>query len=247
MTRLSYQEQLAQTHDELTKHGKQNKESQRGMRHNSLWIVGWAFIGMLYSFLQVQPLLLGIGVGVAVFFGGVFARFRGWRIFEWIVSFYISVAIAHHFIMSEAVQPIWAKWGIGLLLGFFFFSAYWSMKDMYHVFFYAHRNADQNTQRLQSRLIGHRQAYAKRTTKTQRHRNKSGSADFTENEWMDLCFHYDYTCLRCSRREPEIMITPDHVVPLARGGTNTIDNIQPLCLQCNVAKNARFADYRGGQ
>jgi hypothetical protein len=39
-------------------------------------------------------------------------------------------------------------------------------------------------------------------------------------------------------------LTPDHVVPVTLGGPNTIDNIQPLCRPCNMAKYRTPADYR---
>jgi 5-methylcytosine-specific restriction endonuclease McrA len=35
----------------------------------------------------------------------------------------------------------------------------------------------------------------------------------------------------------------DHIVPLSLGGTNYISNIQPLCVSCNVKKNARIVNY----
>lgn len=39
-------------------------------------------------------------------------------------------------------------------------------------------------------------------------------------------------------------LTPDHVVPLGKGGSNDISNIQPLCLPCNLKKHNRCTDYR---
>jgi 5-methylcytosine-specific restriction endonuclease McrA len=34
-------------------------------------------------------------------------------------------------------------------------------------------------------------------------------------------------------------LTVDHVVPIARGGTPTPENLQVLCRSCNSAKGAR--------
>ena len=67
---------------------------------------------------------------------------------------------------------------------------------------------------------------------------------FTSREWKKLCKHYHHTCLCCGRHEPEIKLTADHVVPLSKGGTNSIDNIQPLCQSCNSSKHRKTIDYR---
>lgn len=70
------------------------------------------------------------------------------------------------------------------------------------------------------------------------------SDTFTAAEWQALKARYNYTCLRCGRREPEIKLTVDHVVPISKGGAGTIDNIQPLCKPCNSAKHDAIIDYR---
>lgn len=67
---------------------------------------------------------------------------------------------------------------------------------------------------------------------------------FTSAEWLALKQRYDYHCLRCGKREPEIKLSVDHVIPLSKGGANTIDNIQPLCKACNTAKHIATTDYR---
>lgn len=41
-------------------------------------------------------------------------------------------------------------------------------------------------------------------------------------------------------------MTARHVIPLAKGGENTVENMQPLCRNCNSAKGVDNADYRGG-
>lgn len=77
-----------------------------------------------------------------------------------------------------------------------------------------------------------------------RARIQQASGSFTSKEWKKLCKQYNYTCLCCGKREPEIKLTVDHVVPLSKGGTNFIDNIQPLCQSCNSSKHRRTIDYR---
>jgi len=67
---------------------------------------------------------------------------------------------------------------------------------------------------------------------------------YTASEWKALCAEYDYKCVKCGRQVP---LTVDHVIPLSKGGRNSIDNIQPLCLPCNSGKKDRIADYRTGK
>jgi len=67
---------------------------------------------------------------------------------------------------------------------------------------------------------------------------------FTAQEWEDLKGKYNHTCLRCGRSEPEITLTRDHIKPVELGGTNSIDNIQPLCMSCNSSKKKQEIDYR---
>lgn len=67
---------------------------------------------------------------------------------------------------------------------------------------------------------------------------------YTKQEWQELCELYNYQCLRCGRYEPEIKLTVDHVLPVSKGGASNIDNIQPLCKQCNSGKCNRYVDYR---
>lgn len=66
----------------------------------------------------------------------------------------------------------------------------------------------------------------------------------TEIEWISIKTEYEHMCLCCRRREPDIKLEPDHVVPIARGGCNLASNIQPLCRSCNARKHARTIDYR---
>jgi 5-methylcytosine-specific restriction endonuclease McrA len=60
-------------------------------------------------------------------------------------------------------------------------------------------------------------------------------------EWRALLKKYAYRCLCCGY---EGILTVDHIIPLALGGSNSIDNIQPLCFNCNARKGATIVDYR---
>lgn len=64
---------------------------------------------------------------------------------------------------------------------------------------------------------------------------------FSNREWRALCAFYAHICLCCHVVKP---LVPDHIVPTAKGGVGTIDNIQPLCLACNARKHTDTTDYR---
>jgi Restriction endonuclease len=83
----------------------------------------------------------------------------------------------------------------------------------------------------QSRLRGH----------NYRARLQQAEGRFTTQQWKALCAKYGNICLSCGR---QALLTPDHVIPLSRGGSNRIDNIQPLCGNCNSQKGTRSIDYR---
>ena len=83
-----------------------------------------------------------------------------------------------------------------------------------------------------------------------RHRRRArlvgNGGSFTSKEWTALLEACGHACLCCGNKEPDIKLTVDHVVPLCRGGVNSIVNIQPLCMECNKNKFTKTTDYRKG-
>jgi len=64
----------------------------------------------------------------------------------------------------------------------------------------------------------------------------------SKEEWEELKKKYNHTCQICGKKEPfdnqvYRFLTEDHIIPLSKGGMNTIENIQPLCLSCNSRKS----------
>lgn len=74
-----------------------------------------------------------------------------------------------------------------------------------------------------------------------RRRNADGTHVFAE--WETLKAQYNWICPSCGKREPEIKLTEDHIVPLSKGGSDNIENIQPLCRSCNSKKSTKIFKY----
>jgi len=74
-----------------------------------------------------------------------------------------------------------------------------------------------------------------------RRRRDKNRGEFTYEEWQEILNKYDHQCLSCGSTE---RLEADHIVPLALGGRNEADNIQPLCRTCNASKHTKIIDYR---
>lgn len=84
---------------------------------------------------------------------------------------------------------------------------------------------------------------AKEDKRKRRNRELNAEGFHTNEQWENLKKRYKYTCLCCKKQEPEIKLTEDHIIPLSRGGSDYIKNIQPLCQSCNSRKHTKTIKY----
>lgn len=62
-------------------------------------------------------------------------------------------------------------------------------------------------------------------------------------EWELLKAQYNWVCPDCKKQEPKIKLSIDHIIPLSKGGSDNIENIQPLCRGCNSKKHTKIIKY----
>lgn len=77
-----------------------------------------------------------------------------------------------------------------------------------------------------------------------RAKKTQAGGSYTALEWFELCKFYGFLCLKCGDSFPFVELTVDHILPISKGGTSFIHNLQPLCLNCNRIKGNQEIDYR---
>lgn len=82
--------------------------------------------------------------------------------------------------------------------------------------------------------------YEKPYSALRRKRMVEAPGSHTSYEWERLKIQYGFACPCCKKKEPEIKLTKDHVIPLSKGGSHYIENIQPLCKYCNSKKHNKI-------
>lgn len=55
----------------------------------------------------------------------------------------------------------------------------------------------------------------------------------------DVFARDDFCCVVCGQKPPGVALHVDHRVPHSRGGSDTLDNLQTLCEDCNCGKGAK--------
>lgn len=74
-----------------------------------------------------------------------------------------------------------------------------------------------------------------------RNMQRGNGGQYELEDWQALVeFTGDY-CPACGKRRK---LELDHVVPVSKGGSSSLTNIQPLCRRCNASKGDETIDYR---
>src|SRR3990167_830078 len=85
----------------------------------------------------------------------------------------------------------------------------------------------------------------RRAVNEQRRRARKAQApinDLTAEQWNEILLAYNYICVYCPDdcKECETHthnLTQDHITPVVKGGSYTVQNIVPACQRCNVKKH----------
>lgn len=73
---------------------------------------------------------------------------------------------------------------------------------------------------------------------------RANGGDYALEDWETLCALAGGRCLASGK---ETALTVDHVLPVSKGGSSYLTNLQPLCGSCNSSKKERHIDYRTPQ
>lgn len=69
-------------------------------------------------------------------------------------------------------------------------------------------------------------------------KENSNRYSFSEFEKQSICSAYNYKCNVCGTDLVDREFDIDHKIPIANGGKNSIENLQPLCKNCHKKKTA---------
>lgn len=105
-------------------------------------------------------------------------------------------------------------------------------------YYNANKEARNAYRRDYVRRLGYNKALARYHVNLRRARIAQAEGSYTLNELYSLVGDHTH-CTYCSA----VITTTyqlDHIVPLSKGGSNYICNIQPLCKACNLSKAAKL-------
>ena len=66
----------------------------------------------------------------------------------------------------------------------------------------------------------------------------------TNEEWKEMLEFFEYTCCICLGSSGLKNVEKDHIIPIYQGGSDSINNLQPICAKCNSQKGSSNLDHR---
>ena len=65
----------------------------------------------------------------------------------------------------------------------------------------------------------------------------------TKEEWLALLLETEFACVSCGSQCIGGAPCKDHIISVGSGGSDAIQNLQPLCRQCNTRKGGGSTNY----
>lgn len=75
-------------------------------------------------------------------------------------------------------------------------------------------------------------------------KRKKGRTPFTKSIRHEVFKRDNYKCVECGATKEKRCLHIDHIIPISRGGTDELDNLQTLCDGCNLAKKNRIINRK---
>lgn len=80
--------------------------------------------------------------------------------------------------------------------------------------------------------------------RSQRMASARAKGSHSIQEWQQMKDFFEDTCAKCLGTSGLINVERDHIIPIYQGGSDAINNIQPLCALCNSQKGPENKDWR---